>query len=318
MELLVREHLAAMPASYLTSFTTDDVLRHLEAMALPPDSGDVVVDVRSGAAAANVIVVAEDRPGLLAIMSGVFALHNVSVLDGRFYTRADGVVLDSFHVADALGGVIEDPRWNRVREDMNGAARGDLPLEQLLRDKARAYRHTTDPNTAVEIHVDTGASDSATVVEVHCADRVGLLRDIARALFELHLDIRVAKIDTQGRRVVDTFYVRDLDGEPVRERARLAAIDLADRLTRAARAVMRGRAVVSAGMPIHPALRPSCRPLALGVRPVRSPLPVHAIQHGPHTAGDNQRARPNDSPRGRRRDRPRSAAGAAETAEPAP
>ncbi|MFN8559948.1 MAG: HD domain-containing protein, partial [Dehalococcoidia bacterium] len=88
---LVREHLAAMPASYLTSFTTDDVLRHLEAMALPPDSGDVVVDVRSGAAAANVIVVAEDRPGLLAIMSGVFALHNVSVLDGRFYTRADGV-----------------------------------------------------------------------------------------------------------------------------------------------------------------------------------------------------------------------------------
>jgi [protein-PII] uridylyltransferase len=220
---LVREHVQAMPPSYLPSFEPRDVLRHLEAMTPPPEPGDVRVDVRPGTAATNVVVVAHDRPGLLAVLSGVFALHNVSVLDGRFFTRADGVVLDSFHVEDALGGSIDDRRWARLRADMARAVRGELPLEELLREKARAYRRPGGDGR-VEVLVDTAASEGFTVVEVHCADRVGLLHDIAHALFELGLDIRLAKVDTQGRDVVDTFYVRSLEGEPVRDPVRLAAI----------------------------------------------------------------------------------------------
>jgi [protein-PII] uridylyltransferase len=220
---LVREHVQAMPPSYLPSFEPQDVLRHLEAMTPPPEPGGVRVDVRPGAAATSVVVVAHDRPGLLAVLSGVFALHNVSVLDGRFFTRADGVVLDSFHVEDALGGAIDERRWARVRADMARAVRGELPLEDLLREKARAYRRPGGDGR-VEVLVDTAASEGFTVVEVHCADRVGLLHDIARALFELGLDIRLAKVDTQGRDVVDTFYVRSLDGEPVRDPVRLETI----------------------------------------------------------------------------------------------
>ncbi len=220
---LVREHVQAMPPSYLPSFEPQDVLRHLAAMTPSPEPGDVRVDVRPGTAATNVVVVAHDRPGLLAALSGVFALHNVSVLDGRFFTRADGIVLDSFHVEDALGGTIDERRWARVRADMARAVRGELPLEELLREKARAYRRTGGDGR-VEVLVDTAASEGFTVVEVHCTDRVGLLHDIARALFELGLDIRLAKVDTQGRDVVDTFYVRSLDGEPVRDPVRLEAI----------------------------------------------------------------------------------------------
>ncbi|MER3419959.1 MAG: hypothetical protein C4290_05280, partial [Chloroflexota bacterium] len=220
---LVREHVQAMPPSYLPSFAPQDILRHLELMSPPPEPGGVRVDVRAGTAATNVVVVAHDRPGLLAVLSGVFALHNVSVLDGRFFTRADGIVLDSFHVVDALGGTIEERRWARLRADMARAVRGELPLEDLLREKARAYRRPGGDGR-VEVLVDTAASEGFTVIEVHCADRVGLLHDIARALFELELDIRLAKVDTLGRDVVDTFYVRGVDGEPVRDPDRLEAI----------------------------------------------------------------------------------------------
>ncbi len=220
---LVREHVQAMPPSYLPSFAPQDILRHLELMSPPPEPGGVRVDVRPGAAATNVVVVAHDRPGLLAALSGVFALHNVSVLDGRFFTRADGIVLDSFHVVDALGGALDERRWTRVRADMARAVRGELPLEELLREKARAYRRSGGDGR-VEVLVDTAASEGFTVIEVHCADRVGLLHDIARALFELELDIRLAKVDTLGRDVVDTFYVRGVDGEPVRDLARLETI----------------------------------------------------------------------------------------------
>lgn len=226
---MVREHVEAMPPSYLTSFSIADLVRHLDAVTPPPQESQVVVDVRAGTPAANVIVAAEDRPGLLAIMSGVFALHNVSVLDGRFFTRADGIVLDAFHVEDALGGSFDEQRWNRVRTDMARALRDELPLEDLLKEKARAYRRVSAPLVPVRVLVDAAASESFTIVEVHCTDRVGILHDIARALFELSMDIRLAKIDTLGREVVDTFYVRGFDGEPVREPARLRALQEAVR-----------------------------------------------------------------------------------------
>jgi UTP:GlnB (protein PII) uridylyltransferase len=51
-------------------------------------------------------------------------------------------------------------------------------------------------------------SAHSTVVEVRAADALGLLHAIAAALGDLDLDVRVAKIDTLGDRVVDTFYVR--------------------------------------------------------------------------------------------------------------
>lgn len=221
---LVEDHVRAMPPSYLTSYPAADILRHIEAATPLPEAGMAVVSVHAGHPATNVVVVTEDRPGLLAAVSGVFALHNVSVLDGRFYTRADGIVIDSFHVEDALGGVIDAGRWARVQGDMTRAVRDELALEELLREKEHVYRSQA-ADGSIRIHVDCDASDSFTVVEIHCPDRVGRLHDITRTLFELGLDIRLAKIDTRGRRVVDTFYVRGIDGGPVRDPERRAAIE---------------------------------------------------------------------------------------------
>jgi [protein-PII] uridylyltransferase len=60
--------------------------------------------------------------------------------------------------------------------------------------------------------VDNRASRDATVVEVHAADSIGVLYRITRALAELDLDIVSAKVQTLGDRVVDAFYVRDVNG----------------------------------------------------------------------------------------------------------
>jgi [protein-PII] uridylyltransferase len=53
------------------------------------------------------------------------------------------------------------------------------------------------------------------VVEVFAKDRPGLLHTLARALHELKLSIALSKINTEGTRVADVFYVNELDGSKV-------------------------------------------------------------------------------------------------------
>ena len=49
-------------------------------------------------------------------------------------------------------------------------------------------------------------------------DRIGTLYRITRALADLDLDIRHAKVATLGHEVVDTFYVVDQDGAKIDRR----------------------------------------------------------------------------------------------------
>ena len=107
------------------------------------------------------------------------------------------------------------------RRTSSEALRGDLPLEQRLREKIHAYRGRRRRAQEAEVRFVREASDEYTVVEVHAADRVGLLYAIAGTLFALCLDIHLAKIDTQGTSVVDVFYLRDLTGAPLRDAAKL-------------------------------------------------------------------------------------------------
>jgi len=52
-------------------------------------------------------------------------------------------------------------------------------------------------------------------ISVRCPDVIGRLAEILGILEELHLEIRLAKVDVRGGEVVDTFHLRsrpdDLD-----------------------------------------------------------------------------------------------------------
>ena len=55
----------------------------------------------------------------------------------------------------------------------------------------------------------------ATVIEVECLDRPGLLYDVTQALFESGLSISTSMVATYGERAVDVFYVRDGFGHKI-------------------------------------------------------------------------------------------------------
>jgi [protein-PII] uridylyltransferase len=77
------------------------------------------------------------------------------------------------------------------------------------------------------VTVDNDASAAATVVDVQAADGIGVLYRITRALAELDLDIRSARVETLGPQVVDAFYVLDSAGQKVTDPTYLGEIERA-------------------------------------------------------------------------------------------
>jgi [protein-PII] uridylyltransferase len=197
--------LATLPDSYaltLAAADLNELAEELELLADPPGPGGVRYRLDpSGDGHGLVTVCAADRPGTLARTTGVLALHRVSVLRAHVWSTSGGLALQRF--------VVQAPatlRWQRLGADLDAAWSGRLAVEARLERKARDYRPVSPVEPDVRVLPDE--SVHSTVVEVRAADALGLLHAIAAALGDLDLDVRVAKIDTLGDRVVDTFYVR--------------------------------------------------------------------------------------------------------------
>jgi [protein-PII] uridylyltransferase len=163
-------------------------------------------------------VAAPDRPGLFSRVAGVLAVHGLDILAARAWSSEDGMAMEEFDVEPAFG---RRPDWAAVEADAVRALAGDLSLEARLGARTREYAGRPGTRAAfparTEVTVDNDASESATVVDVRAPDRIGTLYRVTRALADLGLDIRHAKVATIGHEVVDAFYVIEASGAKVGE-----------------------------------------------------------------------------------------------------
>jgi [protein-PII] uridylyltransferase len=75
-----------------------------------------------------------------------------------------------------------------------------------------------------EIAVENRSSDRYTIIEVITQDRPGVLFTLSHTLHQLGLSIVFAKVNTEGNRVVDIFYVTELDETKIGSRDRVAQV----------------------------------------------------------------------------------------------
>jgi len=175
----------------------------------------------------QVTVVAPDRSGLLAEVTGVLALHGLNVRSA-VVAGAHGVAVEVFTVEPERG------RWPasaKLSNDLAAVMDGTLAVDEQLTARAHTYRNAQRARVAqlvsTQVTVDNTASDTATVVEVRAEDVVGQLHRITRALVECHVDVTSAKVSTFGSAVVDAFYVRGPDGRKLTDPAQIAALEQA-------------------------------------------------------------------------------------------
>jgi [protein-PII] uridylyltransferase len=170
-------------------------------------------------------LVVPDRPGLFSRVAGVLSLHGLGVLSADAVSSENGMALDRFRVTPARD---EPIAWERIEEDMFKALEGRLAIRARLAQRAGVYGPSRRPvAVAPRVLVDNDASSGSTIVEVHAPDSIGVLYRITRALAELDIDIRTAKVQTLGEQVVDAFYVRTADGAKVTDPGHLAEMERA-------------------------------------------------------------------------------------------
>ena len=182
------------------------------------------------AAEPRVTIVAPDKPGLLAAVTGVLSLHGLDVRSADV-AGEDGVALEVFAVQPGHG---RWPDWERVGADLDDVLHGRIQLDEQLAKKAAAYEsgHPAKRATDVRVTLDNAASANSTVLEVRAADQVALLHRITSTLFENGLDVVAARACTLGDDVVDAFYVKDgTTGGKVTDSARLKVLSESVRQT---------------------------------------------------------------------------------------
>ncbi|MDJ0768682.1 MAG: [protein-PII] uridylyltransferase [Ilumatobacter sp.] len=180
----------------------------------------------------RISVVYRDNPGSFSRIAGVLSLHGLDVVSARAHSDEPQLGRVSMGASEYRVQVPpEGVDWAPIEEDMRRALVGQLAIEPRLAERARTYRRQRVTQAAQpaapRVTFEDGASSNASVLEVRCATRIGILYRITRALAGIGLDIRHATVQTVGMEVVDTFYVRTWAGELVDDEFHRAEVERA-------------------------------------------------------------------------------------------
>ncbi len=206
----------AMPYKYIVSTPAETIVHHVQ-----------LVESLQGANLATkhthhldlgfseLMVCTPSKAGNFSKIAGTLAANKLNILGAQIYTRNDGLALDTLQIESLEKKPILDERlWQHLNAELaavlaEGREVTYRPGRTIFAKKERAVPVTT------VIEVNNRISDMYTVIDVTTQDRLGLLYLITTTLFELGINIYLAKVSTEATRAIDVFYVIDLIGEKI-------------------------------------------------------------------------------------------------------
>jgi UTP:GlnB (protein PII) uridylyltransferase len=208
---VIRRHLAGFGQVYRRGHSPDEIAHHIELTLAPRTPGEIWIDTTPGNPA-TMIVITEDRPGLLLTVSGVLALNRLSITDARFATRSDGLVFDSFDVVSDDRTPIDPETLDAVAAEITAAVRRSFDLSDAVHAKRDAYRPVEqsgfEPSVVIEAEGVGGGK-----ITVEAPDRIGLIYDLGRVFQRYTMPIKRARVDTRGGIAYDVFWVDRLPAD---------------------------------------------------------------------------------------------------------
>ncbi|MGQ0710486.1 MAG: [protein-PII] uridylyltransferase [Rhodoferax sp.] len=155
----------------------------------------------------QVLVYTRDQPDLFARICGYFDQYGFSILDARVHTSKTGYAIDTFQVVTTLE--LDEHYRELVHRLENGlslaiAHQGELPAP----GKGRVSRRVRSFPVAPRVTLRPDEKAQHWLLNIAASDRPGLLYSVARVLARHHVEVQLAKVNTLGERVDDTFLIK--------------------------------------------------------------------------------------------------------------
>ena len=225
-EALIQLALHAMPfeahkplwdtvdVSYFMRHDANDIAWHTRQLSRHVNSGKSIVRARLSplGEGLQVLVYTPDQPDLFARICGYFDQRGFSIQDARIHTAYNAYALDTFQVIaqtmpdhyHELTSMVETELLNAIMQT------GALPAP----GRGRVSRRVKSFPIAPRINLQPDEKGQRWLLNISASDRVGLLYCVARVLANHKVNVQLAKINTLGERVDDTFLI---DGPELQE-----------------------------------------------------------------------------------------------------
>jgi [protein-PII] uridylyltransferase len=210
------EFLQTMPAAYAHAFTTSEVADH-EKVVARRGARLVHAEMCNGPSGDQVCVVAEDRPGLLALVTDALLVHGLSIRNAKVYCRErnDGQseAVDFFqlqHTKGEAGAGVEPAELSAFLQTLSELVAEDV----LAASRPSLIPTSSSPKTRVYFEIEALRRGEATLL-VEAPDSEGLLNAITNALAAQDVHIRASEIRTEGGVARDRFDLVSNDAQPL-------------------------------------------------------------------------------------------------------
>ena len=219
------------PHDLLASQDSPDLFKDLEQLAqLGPGEAAIWSRHVPERNAMQYIVGADEKNmgGMFHRLTGVLSDHRNQILSAEIHRLGDGHVLDRFFVQDMDFAAVPPATRRRQVEDamqhvISNPEEEIPPFKPVWQTASGLHARHFNP-MPTRVSLDNATADNYTILTIFAYDRMGLLYLITHTLYELELEVHLAKIATYLDQVVDVFYLTSRNGEKIEDEERLKLI----------------------------------------------------------------------------------------------
>lgn len=222
---IASKYFLSMPGKYILATSPEKIIKHIK-LSEELDGKKLVIKYfhNMEVGYTELMVCTTGRAGLFSKIAGTLTSKNIDILGAQIYTRLDEIAIDTLQVSTVDGQpLLDEGMIQRFEQDLLNVLEGKTTVDELLsaRQKLNTVHEKGGFRTSTKVEIDNSFSDTHTIIEVITMDRLGVLYDITRTLFNLGLNIYIAKISTEGRTAIDVFYVTEIMGGKISDEKKL-------------------------------------------------------------------------------------------------
>ncbi len=218
--------LSTLPDPYLLSTAQSRVMRHFSMILQVEENGFAVEwthPLSRGYTELDICAFDSNTPGFFSRIAGVLASKGINILGARIFTSRVGIVIDSIYIEPPDHEKRTEPAyWNQIAEAVRAVLQGIRQVEKMLTEKSPPAYLVKKKRRKITPRVlfDNTVSKHYSVIDVYAEDRIGLLYHITSSLASQGVHIHTAKVSTEKEQAIDAFYVTDIFGHKITDRAK--------------------------------------------------------------------------------------------------